>query len=450
MNRIRGKPSTAYIQESGAADSFVTLLANMRKLRWLFILVGALFIGGIWYYFSHQNGSQDAIDASKAKAGGHGQRAGQGGSVPVVAGAVQKRDVPIYLDGIGTVQAFNTVVVHSQISGTLTQVAFQEGQDVKKGDLLAVIDPRPLQAQLDGAVAKKNQDVAQLNNAKVLLTRDADLFKKGALDNQTYDTQRYLVDQLDATSQSDQAAIDNAQTQFSYTQITAPFDGRCGIRQVDQGNYVTPASTLVVVTQLKPISVVFTLPQQYLLSVNEAAAKGTLKVSALDSSQKNSLDEGTLAVVDNQIDSTTGTMKLKATFQNANLKLWPGQFVNSRLLVSTRHDGLVVPAAVIQRGPNGSYAYVIKPDKTAEMRPVQVAQIDGGQALIDNGLHEGEQVVVDGLGGDVHEGKGQSAVFRSHIFRRLVDTHLEVVLELLFQISALRIVDGIHQALVVV
>jgi membrane fusion protein, multidrug efflux system len=368
----------------------------MRTLRWLFILFGLLFIGGIWYYFAHQNASVDAVDASKAKASGQGQKGGPGGRVPVVAGVVQKRDVPIYLDGIGTVQAFNTVTVHPQISGTLTQVAFQEGQDVKKGDLLAVIDPRPLQAQLDGAVARKNQDIAQLNNAKILFTRDADLFKKGALDNQTYDTQRYLVDQLVATVQSDQAAIDNAQTQFSYTHITAPFDGRCGIRQVDQGNYVTPGSSLVVVTQLKPISVIFTLPQQDLLSVNEAFAKGPLKVSALDSTQKNSLDEGTLAVVDNQIDPTTGTMKLKATFPNSNLKLWPGQFVNNRLLASTRHDGLVVPASVIQRGPNGSYAYVITQDKTAEMRPVQVAQIDGGQALIDNGLQEGEQVVVDG------------------------------------------------------
>src|SRR5580704_8785669 len=368
----------------------------MRKLRWLFILIGALFIGGIWYYFSRQNASHDGVDASKTKTAGHSQRGGPGGPVPVVAGVVQKRDVPIYLDGIGTVQAFNTVTFHPQVSGILTQVAFQEGQDVKKGDLLAVIDPRPLQAQLDGAIAKKNQDVAQLDNATILLGRDSDLFKKGALDNQTYDTQRYLVDQLDAMVKSDQAAIDNAQTQLSYTQITAPFDGRCGIRQVDQGNYVTPASTLLVLTQLKPISVVFTLPQQNLLIVNEASAKGPLKVSALDSTQKNSLDEGTLTVVDNQIDPTTGTIKLKATFANANLKLWPGQFVNNRLLVSTRHDGLVVPASVIQRGPNGAYAYVIKEDKTAEMRSVQVAQIDGGQALIDNGLQEGEQVVVDG------------------------------------------------------
>jgi multidrug efflux system membrane fusion protein len=368
----------------------------MRKLRWLFLLIGALFIGGVWYYFGRQNASHDNVDASKTKTAGYAQRGAPGGPVPVVAGVVQKRDVPIYLDGIGTVQAFNTVTFHPQVSGILTQVAFKEGQDVKKGDLLAIIDPRPLQAQLEGAIAKKNQDVAQLNNAKVLLGRDSDLFKKGALDNQTYDTQRYLVDQLDATVKSDEAAIDNAEAQLSYTRITAPFDGRCGIRQVDQGNYVTPASTLLVLTQLEPISVVFTLPQQDLLTVNEASGKGPLLVSALDSTQKNTLDEGTLAVVDNQIDPTTGTMKLKATFPNSSLKLWPGQFVNSRLLVSTRHDGLVVPASVIQRGPNGAYAYVITQDKTAEMRPVQVAQIDGGQALIDNGLKEGEQVVVDG------------------------------------------------------
>ncbi len=368
----------------------------MRRLRWLLILVGLLFAGGIWYYFGHQNASSEAVDASKSKAGGRSQRGGAGGPVPVVAGVVHKRDVPIYLDGIGTVQAFNTVTFHPQVSGILTQIHFQEGQDVKTGDLLAVIDPRPLQAQLEGAVAKKNQDIAQLSNAKALLGRDTDLFKKGAIDNQTYDTQKYLVDQLDATVQSDQAAIDNAQTQLSYTQITAPFDGRCGIRQVDQGNYVTPASTLLVLTQLKPISVIFTLPQQDLVVVNEAFAKGPLQVSALNSNASEPLDEGTLAVVDNQIDTTTGTMKLKATFQNSNLKLWPGQFVNNRLLVSTRHDGLIVPASVIQRGPNGTFAYVITKDKTAEMRPVQVAQIDGGQALIDSGLQEGEEVVVDG------------------------------------------------------
>jgi multidrug efflux system membrane fusion protein len=369
----------------------------MRKLRWFLILIGAVFIAGMWFYFGHQHGASDqAVDASKA--GGHRRKGGPGpgGPVPVVAGAVKKQDVSIYLDGIGTVQAYNTVTVRPQLSGILTKVAFQEGQDLKKGDLIAIIDPRPFQAALDGATAKKNQDIAQLNNAKVLLARDTDLFKKGALDNQTYDTQRFMADQMDATVKADQAAIDNAQTQLSYTQITAPFDGRCGIRQVDQGNFVTAGTTLVILTQLKPISVVFTLPQQDLLQINQAFAKGPLKVTALDSNQAGSLAEGTLAVVDNEIDTTTGTVRLKATFPNQDLKLWPGQFVNSRLLVSVRHDGLVVPASVVQRGPNGSYAYVITQNKTAEMRPVQVGQIDGGQALIDSGLQEGEQVVVDG------------------------------------------------------
>ena len=368
----------------------------MRKLRWFLFLVGVLFIGGIWYYFSHQNATPNqSVDASKTKTGGR-QRGGPGGPVPVVAGVVRKRDVPIYLDGIGTVQAYNTATVHPQISGALTTVAFQEGQDVKKGDLLAVIDPRPNQAQLDGAIAKKNQDLAQLNNAKAQLDRFTELFKKGALDHQSFDTQRFLVDQLEATVQADQAAIESAQTQLSYTQITAPFDGRCGIRQVDQGNYVTPSSTLVVLTQLKPISVIFTLPQQNLIEVNQAFTKGPLKVAALDSTQTKTLEDGTLAVVDNQIDTTTGTIKLKASFSNQDLKLWPGQFVNSRLLVTTRHEGLVVPTSVVQHGPNGTYAYVITPDKKAEMRPVQVGPIDGGQALIDSGLQEGEQVVVDG------------------------------------------------------
>ncbi|MBV8141203.1 MAG: efflux RND transporter periplasmic adaptor subunit, partial [Verrucomicrobia bacterium] len=361
----------------------------MRRLRWLFLSVGVLFVGGIWYYFSHQNSPGDAVNASKAEAAGQGQRRGVGGKVPVVAGVVQKRDVPIYLDGIGTVQAYNTVTVHPQISGTLTQVAFQEGQDVKKGDLLAVIDPRPLQAQLDGAIAKKNQDAAQLNNAKVLRSPDTDLFKKGALDNQTYDTQRFLVDQLDATIQSDQAAVDAAQTQFSYTHITAPFDSRCGIRQVDQGNYVTPGSTLVVVTQLKPISVVFTLPQQDLLSVNEAFTKSPLKVSALDSTQKTALDQGTLAVVDNEIDPTTGTIKLRAQFPNDNRALYPNQFVNIRLLLDTHKDAVTMSTAAIQRGVPGTFVYLVNADSTVSVRAVKLGVTEGDRVEVVTGLQPG-------------------------------------------------------------
>jgi len=368
----------------------------MRIKQWFFLLIGIALIGGAWFYLNHQKNSkvQETWAGSGPKQGGRG---GPAGAVPVVAGTVQKRDIPIYLEGIGTVQAYNTVAVHPQISGILTTVAFKEGQDVKSGDLLAVIDPRPYQAQLDGAVAKKNQDLAQLNNAKVLLDRDTDLFKKGAVDHQTYDTQRFLVDQLDATVAADQASIDNAKTQLSYTQITAQFDGRCGIRQIDQGNFVSSSSVLVVLTQLKPISILFTLPQQSVLQVNQAAARdGALKVIALDSTLTKPLEEGTLAVVDNQIDTTTGTVKLKANFPNDDLKLWPGQFTNTRLLVATRKNGLVVPAPVVQRGPNGTYAYVITQDKKAEMRAIQVAQIQDGLALVDSGLEEGEQVVVDG------------------------------------------------------
>src|SRR4029077_408731 len=199
----------------------------MRKTRWLLLLIGAVFAGSVWFYFNHQKSATEET-ASTARNSKQSGRGGPGRPVPVVAGVAQKRDVPVSLDGIGTVQAYNTVTVHPQVSGTLTKVAFQEGQDIKKGDLIAIIDPRPYQAALDGAVAKKNQDTAQLNNAKALLDRDTDLYKKGVLDHQTYDTQRFLVDQLEATVKADQAAIDSAQTQLSYTQITASFDGRCG------------------------------------------------------------------------------------------------------------------------------------------------------------------------------------------------------------------------------
>jgi multidrug efflux system membrane fusion protein len=374
----------------------------MALRRWLLVLGFLLVLAGGWFYFTHLQhpaapAGQAASGQNQGGSGGHGHGGGPGGAAPVVASTVEKKDVPIYLNGIGTVQAYNTVVVHPQISGYLVKVNFQEGQDVKKGDVLGVIDPRPYQAQLDQAVARKDADVAQLNNAKVLLERDTDLFKKGVLDHQTYDTQRFLADQLDATVKGDQAAIDNAQTQLSYTQMTAPLDGRCGIRQTDQGNLVNPGSTLVVITQLQPISVIFTLPQQYVTRINQAFAKGPLKVIALDETQSQQLeDDGTLGVVNNQIDATTGTVQLKANFSNAHFQLWPGQFVNTRLLVETKKDGLVVPASVVQRGPNGTFAYVITKDKKAEMRPVEVGQIDGEQALINKGLQEGEQVVVDG------------------------------------------------------
>jgi multidrug efflux system membrane fusion protein len=323
-----------------------------------------------------------------------------GGPVPVVPGTVSKKDVPLFLDGLGTVQAFNTVTIRARVDGQIEKIAFLEGQDVHTGDLLARIDPAPFQAALDQSVAKQAQDQAQLTVARITLQRDEKLLADKILSQQDYDTQKATVDQLAAAVQADQAAIDSARVQLSYTKIIAPLDGRTGIRLVDQGNIIHAtgdSNGLVVVTQLRPISVNFTLPEQNLRQIQEQLNAGhELTVLAVDRDNRTLLDKGTLAVIDNQIDTATGTIRLKATFPNEQFHLWPGQFVNARLLVTTRHDGIVVPASVVQRGPDGSYAFVIKNDLSVEVRPVQVALIEQGEALIDSGLQLGERVVVDG------------------------------------------------------
>jgi multidrug efflux system membrane fusion protein len=319
--------------------------------------------------------------------------------VPIVPGTVEKKDVPIYLDGLGTVQAFNTVMVRSRVDGQVQQIAFVEGQDVKAGDLLAKIDPAPFQAVLDQNTAKKAQDEAQLAIAKLTLKRDADLLSGKILSQQDYDSQEAQVKQFQAAVDADAAAISSAKVQLGYTTITAPIDGRTGIRQVDQGNIVraNDSNGLVVLAQLRPISVVFTLPEQNLPQIQSHLAAGeTLSVLAVDRDNRTLLGEGKLAVIDNQIDNTSGTIRLKATFANDDLKLWPGQFINVRLLLTTRKDGLVVPASVVQRGPDGAFAFVISPELKALVRPIKVAQIEHGQALIDEGLEAGERVVVDG------------------------------------------------------
>jgi multidrug efflux system membrane fusion protein len=321
------------------------------------------------------------------------------GPVPVLAATAVNADVPVYLDAVGTTKALNTVTVRSQVDGKLIEVAYDEGQDVKKGDILARIDPTTFQAQLDQALAKKAQDVALVANAKLDLDRYEKLALSNSINRQQADTQKSLVAQLEAQVQNDQAAIDNARAILAYTTIRAPLDGRTGIRQVDEGNIVhaSDSTGVVVITQLKPISVFFNLPQQEIDRVNAAFAKGPLSVDAQRSDNDAVIDSGTLKVVDNQVDASTGTVKLKAEFPNANLQLWPGQFVNVRLLIDTLKQVVVIPTGAVQRGPNGAFIYVVKDDNTVAMRAITVAKQDEAQTVASTGVTPPERVVTTGF-----------------------------------------------------
>jgi multidrug efflux system membrane fusion protein len=319
--------------------------------------------------------------------------------VPVVAGKVTSQDVPIYLRGIGTVIAYNTDVVRSQIQGQLTQIAFKEGQTVRAGDLLAQIDPRPYQAQLDQMTATRDRDQAQLTNSLANLDRYTHLAGNGYATPQLLDTQKAQVAQLQNAVKSDDSLIEQAQVQLEYTRLTSPISGITGVRQVDVGNIIHPTDPngLVVVTQIEPISLIFTLPETYLPQIQQEMAGGKpLTVLAYSQDDTIKLDEGKVDLINNEILQTTGAVQLKAEFPNTAHRLWPGELVNARLLLSTRHNGLTIPAGAVQQAQQGSYAYAIKPDNTVEKRNITVAQISGGQALIDSGLAANEQVVVDG------------------------------------------------------
>jgi multidrug efflux system membrane fusion protein len=318
--------------------------------------------------------------------------------VPVVAGTVMSHDVPIYLRGVGTVIAYNTVLVRSQIQGQITKIAFTEGQSVHAGDLLAQIDPRPYQAQLDQVTATRDRDQAQLKNAQANLDRYTQLGAKGWATPQLVDTQTAQVAQLQSAVKADEALIEAANVQLGYTRLTSPIDGVTGVRQVDVGNIIHPTDPngLVVVTQIEPISVIFTLPETDLPRIQQQMAKGPLAVLAYSQDDTIKLDEGKLNLVDNEILQTTGTIRLKAQFPNPAHRLWPGELINVWLLLDTRHDGLTVPASAVQQGQQGAYTYVIGSDNTVQVRPVKVAQISRGQALIDAGVAANEQVVVDG------------------------------------------------------
>ncbi len=322
--------------------------------------------------------------------------------IPVLEATADKKDMPIYLDGLGTVQAFYTVTIKPMVDGPLIAVNFKEGQDVHKGDVLAQIDARTYQAALDGAVAKKAQDEAQLANAKLDYARFQKLVANNYTSAQQADTAKAQVAQLQALAQQDQAQIDTARTQLGYTTITAPIDGRTGIRQVDPGNIVHASDTtgLVVLTQLQPISVIFTLPQQSLPAVAKAMAQGTPTVLAYaqgaNGTASNVLDTGTLTVLDNQVDPTTGTIKLKATFPNPGHLLWPGGFVGVRLQVDTAHNAIVVPPSAVQRGPRGAYVFVVGPGDAAKRQDITVGYEDEQASIITKGLQGGEKVVIDG------------------------------------------------------
>lgn len=319
-------------------------------------------------------------------------------AVPVIVTQVRLQDFPIYQIGLGNVQAFNTVTVRPRVDGEIMQVAFVEGQEVKAGDVLVQIDPRPYKTALAAATAQKARDSAQLLNAQLDLTRLQNLSLHGYATGQSLDTQTASVHQLTAATEADQAAIDAAQLQLDFATIRSPLNGRTGLRLVDQGNMVRAgdATGLVVITQLRPISVVFTLPAGTVPAINLALASGPLHVEAWSDDDTVRLSEGKLLLVDNQIDPTTGTARLKAVFDNADGRLWPGQFVNAHLLVETQSHGVTVPSQAVQRGPKGIYAWVVSADQRVAMQPITVAQTFDGMALVSQGLAPGQTVVVDG------------------------------------------------------
>lgn len=371
-----------------AGDDVAGEPPRRSRRRWVAIacaVLAVVAIGGVW---------TDLVGARTTSASGTKAPP----PIPVTVDAARSGDMPVYLPGLGTVQAFNTVTIKAQVDGQLQQIAFREGQEVKAGDLLAQIDPRPFQAQLDQATAKKAQDEALLANAKQDLQRDQNLVQRKYASQQTYDTEKALVAQLTAQVQGDAAAIDQAQVQLGFTRITSPIDGRTGVRLLDVGNIVrtTDSSGIVVVTQLKPISVLFTLPEEDLPEIQRAMRSGTLQVTARAATGDDVLGTGTLMLVDNEIDSSTGTIRLKASFPNKDESLWPGQFVNARLLVRTERNVVLVPSTAVQRGAQGLYAYVVRPDKRVELRWLQVGVIANGKAVITKGVTTGEQVVTAG------------------------------------------------------
>ncbi len=365
--------------------------AARPKNRLLWPVLGiAILLTGAWVAWSTSARKGASAAAAARKAGG--------AAVPVAVATAERRDLPVYFSGLGTITAFNTVTVRSRVDGQIVEVAFREGQEVRQGDLLMVIDPRPYEVLLAQAQANLAKDEAQLADAKLNFERDKDLLAQSILPRQQVDSQGALARQLEAATQADRAQIDNAKLQVAYSKITAPVSGRVGLRLVDVGNVIRSADQtgLLVITQLEPITVIFTLPEDSLSQVARRLKGDPLPVEAWSRDDQTKLATGRLLTIDNQIDLTTGTAKLKAVFENKDRTLWPNQFVNARLLVEVRKGQTLVPSAAVQRGSTGVFAYVVKPDKTIDVRPLKVGLSQGGFTAIEDGVAPGEQVVTDG------------------------------------------------------
>jgi len=398
-----GQTKSIELPEPGTHAASVA--ASSKSRWWLWVLVlAAIAVGGWYYRNSRSAGSAADAAAPGAPSKGKGGFSAGGVVVPVVVATAQRGDLPVYFNGLGTVTAFNTVTVRSRVDGQLTSIAFKEGQFVHEGDLLAQIDPRPFQVQLAQALGQLAKDQAQRRDAEVNLERFKLLFKEGVIPQQQLDTQAALVGQFDGAIASDQSQVDNAKLQLTYSRITSPISGRIGLRLVDVGNIVHASDTngLLVITQLQPISVIFSLPQDQLPDVNSKLRSGVqLVVDAYDRDDTAKIASGKLQTIDNQIDLTTGTYKLKSIFANADNSLFPNQFVNVHLLVDTKHNLTIVPTAAIQRGPQGTYIYAVAKDpagkdSVAKICPVTIAQTTGNSVGLSAGVNAGDMVVIDG------------------------------------------------------
>jgi len=362
-----------------------------RGRWWLWVLLVAVAVcAAYWLLRTSGERQPGAADPGRAVSPG----------VPVVAAAAREGDLPMYLTGLGSVTAFNTATVKSRVDGQLVSVTFQEGQFVHEGDLLAEIDPRPFQVQLTQAEGQMARDVAQLHDARLTLARDRDLIASGVISKQEFDDQAAKVGQFEGAVKVDQGLIDNAKLQLTYSHVTAPISGRAGLRLVDVGNVVhaTDQTGLVVITQLQPIAVLFTLPEDDLPRIMKKLTAGEqLRVEAYDRTGQKQIATGSLLTVDNRIDQSTGTTRLKAIFDNEESALFPNQFVNVRLLLDVMKGTVIVPVAAIQRGPQGTFLYVVKPDHTVEVRQVTIGPTTGGDAAVESGLSANELVVVQGV-----------------------------------------------------